>query len=1142
MCFKARTRLRAFACFLTYMGLTIAVVGLLRAQQLVNPNWFWAWNFMAEGLAVVALCLTVVSVGTGFYPMTKDRNWYWRLSMGVVVSYAMAATGVTAYYVQQKLVHHFITAEQIQQLREQIIDEGISTAEGLLVTRLKEQYKGIIPPGDTGITGASSWTVLSWPEREMFARPSKELYLAHQFAMLGTCMCVVLYLFIPLVRHHRHGPVVRPVDSDMVAIGVWYLTCLMTLATFYGTLNIIYCVWQVIIFKQQAQALDLCLRITIGPIFFIPAPKPLLQFYRDRFQRFKGNGSSGRNDSATGQTRSSERSRFGSNNITSTTSSTKVGSARGTRNDSIPRGSLDIKYQEPTSPSGAFSRIRMFGRERCQSVESNRVLNKDFECDSAESQHTSEGRPESYHQRYSSLDINHHPLRNSMVLHQQSEGKPFKVDELQQPKPVLTEQHIRTARINIAPSTPDMELMPISPVHGIDTKTGDEGHSPSNMQVKVANENPREGNKTQINKGPVNHTLADVDTPFENLTGLQRQLAEHRSALLPKVIAFKAYHDDLATGDSFDYLDSNELHRRPSRSRPSKSFRRQVEDDSAVFNISSSPSQSGGVEPDSVLSSHIADSVIRSTAIVPPKYLPDGIDNANNSSTSKPRDSKLKDGLKSAFSRIASSNDDNNDKNNSHVDASPETDQGPIAVEDLTHYSGLGIDPYDSRIEFKRAVEITSPSGPKSPSSSIDSKGVSAPSLGSHKSRDSLSKSSVDSKDSQKGSKVLGSPKSSSSSSRKVRSKSDGAQQQEKSHVPRTPPVDLPSTFSRPLPELPSVTPSPVVKASLPPPPRQSWQRSKSSKNSVPTLATTTSIDANQTNESDPTTGNTLSSASDANYSSSSSQSSPTNVITSSEIYPQRTMGSINQSQDYRGYSQEYNIDSRMSRERERTTPLSPSTPGFNTRMSNNSHQRSVDNLASAYYYKRASELNNSASGRSSTFTTTSQYKLSPTQSSRQIRDSNNGRSSTFTSTSQFSHVSPTQSSRQIREPNGIAIPSSLHSSAMSPTLGSPPSNIRSLTNVSGYVDSYGYGASGRDSPSPTFYGRGGSSPSMSTAEQNGTYFNNSSTSESKSNSFTNSYGSQTRRQSRLLGDDPWTLAMVNRAQAQSASTKPSMD
>ncbi|KAF9359121.1 hypothetical protein BGX26_000142 [Mortierella sp. AD094] len=1168
------------------MGLTIAVVGLLRAQTLISPSWFWAWNFVAEGLAVVALCLTIISVGSGFYPMTKDRNLYWHLSMGIVVIFGLATTANAVYYIQQKLIYHPITGDQVLKLRDQIIAEGTYTAYDLWNMRMQEQRQGMIPPGDAATTGVSSWAQLAWLERDMFARPSQIFYLAHQFTMVGVCAWVCFYLFIPLVRHHRHGPVGRPVDSDMVAIGVWYLTCLLTLACFYTVLNVIYCVWEEIIFKQQAQALDLCLRITIGPIFFVPAPKSLLQFYRDRFQKFKGNSSAERNDSA-GRNWGSERNCFSSfNNISSSPGSTRVESGHGTRNGSVPRGSFDIKYQEPTSPSGAFSRIKLFhGRDRGHSVESSRVLSKDFECESANSQHMSEDRPDSCHQRYSGLDINQHPLRNSVVLYEdseqntnqsydsQGEGKSFNVDEPQQPRQVLMEQHIRTARNNTASSKMDMELMPMSPARGIDGKAADEGNGSSNMQAddadkrasnsssdRTAGYSSTEGEQIHINEGPANYTLADIDIPFESLTGLQRQLAEHRSALLPKVIAFKAYHDDLATAEPFDHAfqpssispDSSELHRSVSGPRPSKTFfRRQIEDDSTVFNTPSKSSQSSGVEPESRSSSHIADSVIRSAALASPRCLPeapysrDGNDNANYSSSSKPRDNKVKEGLISAFSRKAlTSNGDSN--SNNHADVLPETNQSPVAatVEELAQCSVLrsgSIDPYDSRIGFKRAVETTSHSDPKSPSSSTDSKGASAQSLGSPKSRDSLSKSSMDSKDSQKGPKVLSSPKS---SSRKVRSKSDGTQQ-EKPHVSRAPPVDSPSTFARPTlpnPVEPPMVPSPIVKASLSPPPRQSWQRSKSFKNTVPTIATAASIDASRTSENDPTTGNTLSSASDATSSSSSLQNSPTNIVASSEeVYPQRAtspLGLINQSQGYRGNSQEYNGDSRMSRERERTSPLSPSVPGFSTRLNSNHHQRSVDNLASAYYYKRASELN-TAPGRSSTFTSTSQ----PPRQTRELNTAP-GRSSTFTSTGQYSHgVSPTQPPRQTRELNGIAIPSSLYSSAMSPTLGSPPSpNIRSPITVNGYVDSYGHGANGRDSPSPTYYGRGGLSPSITMAEQSGTSLIDLSTSESRSNSFTNSYGSQARRQSRLLGDDPWTLAMVNRAQAQSASTKPSMD
>ncbi|KAF9112992.1 hypothetical protein BGX27_002428 [Mortierella sp. AM989] len=1173
MCTKACTRLRVFACFLTYMGLTIAVVGLLRAKEMIAPNWFWAWNFVAEALAVIALCLTIVSVGSGFYPMARNRNLYWCLSMAVIALYTLICLVTSGYYIKQKLQFHPISSDEVSDLRAKIINEGIYSRERLTKVIGREQRWGKIP-ADT-LPGVSNWMALSRPEREMFARPRTDFYLAHQFAMLATCGWVCFYLFVPLVSHHRRGPASRLIDSDMMAIGVWYMTCLLILATIYLTWNIFFCVKKNFLFQDKAQALDLCIRITIGPIFFIPAPKSLLRFYRDRFRKFNGGSSAGRNDSA-GRNRGSERNCFGSFNnnslhdsLSMSPNSTRVGSGLDTRNDSVPRGSLDInadnnihRLQEPKSPTEAYSRVKLFSpRDRGHSVESSRVLSKDFECESANSHHNSEDRPDSYHQFYSGLDSNKHSLRNPMILYEDNKqmiDKPCEVNAPQQPKPVLMEQHMRAARNNSASSKSDIELAPMSSIHGLFCKAGDEGSSLSDRQTGSAEEQPvnnsttseavgfdsneprlafsstsTESEQIPINKTTAKHTLSEIDTPIEGLTGLQRQLAEYRSALLPKAIALKAYHENLATAEPFDHTfqpsstDSsdptgsrrtiNGTRRSTNGSRPSKALLRRRTEDNPILDFfpSGISSQSDDFESESRSSSHIADSMHQSVAPVSPRYLPevssiyDENNTDNNTAINRLRDSKTKDGFMTAFSKALTYN---GNSSNSHVDGTMETKQSPVAatIEELAQCSVMEreradiylansfgySDPYSSRTEFKRS---------ENSSTSVNLKS-SSPSLTSSKSRDSLSKSSISSKETQKGPKIPGQK----SFSRKMRSKSDGTQQ-ESPQAPRAPLMELPNVFAHPalpspIPELPAI-PSPTVKASLSPPPRQSWQRSKSTKTTVPIIA---AHDASQAIESDRTAEGFMSSASGAS-SSSPLQNFPTNIVAGlEEVHSQKAVSPSFQSQGYRGNSIEYNNDSRTSREHERTTPLSPSSSGASPRLNAGRHQRSVDNLASAYHYKRAVELNG-ASNRSST----NQY-------------SQGG--------------SPAQSpSRQIREVNGIAIPSSLHSSAMSPSLGSPPSsniNTRSMNGAHGYVDSY----DGRTSSSPTQYGRGRSSPSMAMAEvhhQHSPSFNDISTSDLRSNSLTNSYISQsqhTHTQSQLLADDPWTQALVNRAQAQSSS------
>ncbi|KAG0275078.1 hypothetical protein BGZ95_009199 [Linnemannia exigua] len=330
MCFKNMTRLRVIAAMVTFLGLSIAVVGYLRANDDVLPNIYWAWNFFAEAVAVIALTIAIVSVGSGFYPMSGGRSIYARLSFVVICLYALISIGTFVVYVQQRVVKHAISPAEVQKLRVDIVNSGIFDQKDLNKTIRYSVRNGSIP-NNTDIYGALDYTELSNPEQTFYMRPTLGMYLGHQICMMSACVWVCLYLFIPLVKHHRHGPAGRPVDSDMMAIGVWYLTCLISLAVAYAILNIVYCFNSELLYKPQIQALDLCLRITIGPIFFLPAPKMLIRFYRNHFKKFRGNSANktssndrwgsrwrknglGGNGGDSGSSNTDSRTRYDSNN------------------------------------------------------------------------------------------------------------------------------------------------------------------------------------------------------------------------------------------------------------------------------------------------------------------------------------------------------------------------------------------------------------------------------------------------------------------------------------------------------------------------------------------------------------------------------------------------------------------------------------------------------------------------------------------------------------------------------------------------------------------------------------------------------------------------------------------------------------
>ncbi|KAF9114175.1 hypothetical protein BGW39_003431 [Mortierella sp. 14UC] len=78
-----------------------------------------------------------------------------------------------------------------------------------------------------------------------------------------------------------------------MAVAVWYMSTLLALAFVYGLQNFTYCFRDELMFVPQMQALDLCTRITFCPIFFLPAPKFLVRFYRDHLQMLKTHTTNG---------------------------------------------------------------------------------------------------------------------------------------------------------------------------------------------------------------------------------------------------------------------------------------------------------------------------------------------------------------------------------------------------------------------------------------------------------------------------------------------------------------------------------------------------------------------------------------------------------------------------------------------------------------------------------------------------------------------------------------------------------------------------------------------------------------------------------------------------------------------------------
>ncbi|KAF8916547.1 hypothetical protein BGZ58_005286, partial [Dissophora ornata] len=303
-----------------------------------------------------------------------------------------------------------------------------------------------------------------------------------------------------------------------------------------------------------------------------------------------------------------------------------------------------------------------------------------------------------------------------------------------------------------------------------------------------------------------------TDIPVENLTGLQRQLADYHSTILPQVIAYKAYHEDLATDESL----GSKLKPSPLPDYDAEGTRQSTSEYRLTNTGSNWQSIDVAAPGKTAHARDLGQDLKSQPQMVDPLHwsvhseLPDsmaaaetayGGNSSSNSSvpTAKSRIHKPKEGFIAAFSKAlhggssshgksSHSNDGNaspheskdrnhknhkNRRSSSPIDGQSEVNQGAAAatVEELTQSStdrGMGpyeySDPYDDRSGFKRAQErhlagnssyqpnthgrmenqgmarAATAAETKSLASALSSRGASTPSLGSVKSRESLSK------------------------------------------------------------------------------------------------------------------------------------------------------------------------------------------------------------------------------------------------------------------------------------------------------------------------------------------------------------------------------------------------------------------
>ncbi|KAI8605423.1 hypothetical protein EDD21DRAFT_143971 [Dissophora ornata] len=529
------------------------------------------------------------------------------------------------------------------------------------------------------------------------------------------------------------------------------------------------------IFEPQTQVLDLCLRMTIAPVYFLPAPKSLIQFYRQRFSKNKGGslggsggGSHNRNCGSgnhqlQGSITASEAQI--ASHTSSTSPTTRAGSRVGTVNSNIPRDSLDadyeldIKHKDATGSFGESQggRLKIFHtrtRNRGLSTESSRVLNNDFESESTHSWHLSDDGGDSVQQYDSSAKVQRLSIPSPVFL----DGiRPQSAQEIEWSTcgpcdPLQSDlPYIMDGPLKQKPKLKEIKIVRNDHRAAGSSITGTTGWEVGGYDSR----GPGADKPSQAKDRPVPAYDGNIptDIPVKNLTGLQKQLADYHSAILPQVIAYKTYHEDLTTDVSL----GSKLKPSPIPDYDAEATRQST----SVYRLTNTGSNWQSIDvatPGNTAHARDLEQGLKSQPpMVDPLHwsvhseLPKsmaeaeaayGRNSSDNGSilTAKSHIHNPKEGFIAAFSKALHggssshgksfhSNDgstsphdskDRNHKNyknrrsSSPIDGQSEVNQGTAAatVEELTQPStdrGMGpyeySDPYDDRVEFKRTQE-----------------------------------------------------------------------------------------------------------------------------------------------------------------------------------------------------------------------------------------------------------------------------------------------------------------------------------------------------------------------------------------------------------------------------------------------------
>ncbi|KAF9927685.1 hypothetical protein FBU30_002983 [Linnemannia zychae] len=391
MYLRNRTRLRLIVVLFSFLGVSAAIAGFLstsrfhrwsmqqdgtKGNEKLETNIFWIWSFVAEGVGTVLLALTVVKVGTVFYPQVGRKNIFYVLSIIMILIYAAVAIANLVIYIVQT------SGRAMKGSDAQLYQECIDYLQSCML--LDPAARNIPPPQKDRNNYFLSGQIKEWDELKL--NPSRAIYLPNQVLTAVIFLWVSLYLFVPLLRNRKHRPVI---GSDMTAVGIWYLSCLTILVLGYIALTIYFCVYRPKdnIYQSWSLALDVSLRGTFGIVFSLPAPMFIIRFVRQYYGQNRKDGDYSRTQRNfasrhQGMLSPINYSQNSGGDFSTLSSPDRTLGATAKAGVHVEDPLAFLESHSARSNNINFGSIKLFPtRNRGESMESSKVFNQDFEPD-----------------------------------------------------------------------------------------------------------------------------------------------------------------------------------------------------------------------------------------------------------------------------------------------------------------------------------------------------------------------------------------------------------------------------------------------------------------------------------------------------------------------------------------------------------------------------------------------------------------------------------------------------------------------------------------------------------------------------------------------------------------------------------------